>query len=337
MRARTGPVAAPRETPAAGAARSGRRPEDDDIAAVLERLAALVGAGVAPVRAWEYVAGALAPGAAPSTASTTGRSGSSPRARSTADVVRAVAEAVALGAPVPEALRAASAGRAWRVTGAAWAVAAEAGAPMAPFLSALAASLGTSARMDREIEAGLAGPVATTRLVTALPVVAALGGALSGLGTLAALASPAGLVCVAGAVLLLVIANRWSRALVRRARRDDVEAGLALDLIAIGLAGGGSTTRARRLARDACEEFRLEYADASALALLELARVSGAPPADLLRYEARRIRADAAAAAARRTAALGTWLMLPLGLCTLPAFLLLAVAPVLLALLASAT
>lgn len=333
MSARTGSVSTERQTRAAEPTRGGRRPEDDDVASVLERLAALVGAGISPVRAWGHVADAITPGAAPSA----GALGSSARARSTADVVRAVADSVALGTPVPEALRAASTGRAWRVTGAAWAVAAEAGAPMAPFLAALAVSLSTSARLHREIESALAGPVATTRLVTALPIVAALGGALSGLGTLTALLSPAGLVCLAGAVLLLAGANRWSRALVRRARRDDVEAGLALDLIAIGLAGGGSTTRARRLARGACEEFHLEFADASAMALLELARVSGAPPADLLRSEARRIRADAAASAARRAAALGTWLMLPLGLCTLPAFLLLAVAPVLLALLSSTT
>jgi tight adherence protein B len=326
-------VSSERGRRAVGSTGGVRRPEDDDVASVLERLAALVGAGVSPVRAWGHVADALTSGAGP----VAGSSDSSPRGRSTADVVRAVADSVSLGTPVPDALRAASTGRAWRVTGAAWSVAAEAGAPMAPFLSVLAATLGTAARLQREIEAGLAGPVATTRLVTALPVVAALGGALSGLGTLAALASPPGLVCVVSAVLLLVAASRWSRALVRRARRDDVEAGLALDLIAIGLAGGGSTTRARRLAREACEEFRLEFADASALALLELARVSGAPPAELLRSEARRIRADAAAAAARRAAALGTWLMLPLGLCTLPAFLLLAVVPVLLALLASTT
>ncbi len=307
------------------------------MASVLERLAALVGAGVAPVRAWTHVAEAIDPAVPPDAGPSASPGGSRRRAGPTADVVRIVAEKVALGTPVPEALRAASTGRAWRVTGAAWAVAAEAGAPMAPFLSALAASLSTSARTHREIESSLAGPVATTRLVTALPIVAALGGAMSGLGTLSALVTPAGLTCVAAAILLLVVAHRWSAALVRRARRDDAEAGLALDLIAIGLAGGGSTTRARRLAREGCEWFELEFADASALALLELARVSGAPPADLLRYEARRIRADAAAAAARRAAALGTWLMLPLGLCTLPAFLLLAVAPVLLALLASTT
>ena len=62
-------------------------------------------------------------------------------------------------------------------------------------------------------------------------------------------------------------------------------------------------------------------------AVLELSARAGAPVAELLKAEAFRVRRAARADGAARAAALGVRLMLPLGVCVLPAFVLLGVAP----------
>lgn len=66
---------------------------------------------------------------------------------------------------------------------------------------------------------------------------------------------------------------------------------------------------------------------------LAFAASSGAPSAAVLHAQAEQIRRTRARAAERRAAALGVHLVLPLGLCALPAFICLTVVPLLLALL----
>jgi len=64
-----------------------------------------------------------------------------------------------------------------------------------------------------------------------------------------------------------------------------------------------------------------------------LLALTGAPSAVLLRAEATRLRQERQRELQRRAAALGVKLVLPMGLCALPAFMLLGVVPVLIALL----
>lgn len=66
---------------------------------------------------------------------------------------------------------------------------------------------------------------------------------------------------------------------------------------------------------------------------LGFAAATGAPSASLLYSEAARVRRGRQREAERRAAALGVQLVLPLGLCALPAFICLGVVPVLLSLL----
>ncbi len=68
---------------------------------------------------------------------------------------------------------------------------------------------------------------------------------------------------------------------------------------------------------------------AAADAVIALAARAGAPVAELLRAEAARLRRVARSDGAARAAALGVRLMLPLGACVLPAFVLLGVVPLL--------
>ncbi|MGD8194276.1 type II secretion system F family protein [Herbiconiux sp. P18] len=370
------------------------------MAEVVDSLAALVGAGVAPTQAWRYLAEsashpfvddvvarlddhapvteAIASAARATVAAADhgarGAAGVSDRTAagdsSAAGTARAAGGRTAAG----------RAGAGWPLLAAAWWVATEAGAPLARCLDDLADSFRDLAQAERETSAALASPVATSRLVLALPIVSTAAGNLLGLDTLRILFTTAGgLACLAMGGLLTAVGALWSRALVKRAGTA-VAPGLLLDMTAVAVAGGGSLAAARAMSVAALTRFAPSAlagagaggagaegagagADGAAGAggaagaagaaggharagagdgaveldrVLRLAERSGAPPAELLRREAVRLRRDAVAEAHRRTAALGVWLMLPLGLCVLPAFVLLAVVPLLLSVLPTA-
>ena len=70
---------------------------------------------------------------------------------------------------------------------------------------------------------------------------------------------------------------------------------------------------------------------------LGFAAVTGAPSAAMLYAQAYRLRREQFRAAERRAAALGVRLVVPLGLCSLPAFVCLGIVPVLLAMLPPGT
>ena len=69
--------------------------------------------------------------------------------------------------------------------------------------------------------------------------------------------------------------------------------------------------------------------------VLDLSRRAGVPAAALLRSEAEQARRTARSDAEEKAARLAVTLMLPLGLCILPAFMLLGVAPLMIAVISS--
>ena len=361
-------------------------PPIEEVAAVTQRLAVLLSAGVSPVSAWGYLmparAGAVMPAVAPSAA---GSGVGSPQAVATTRILRAAARAAARGDSVADAIagqahrqarekqvaggsaRAAVAGRArrrgdtavqaeraWLGLAAAWQVATQAGAPLAGCLRELAESLRELAQVQRDLEVALAAPRATARLVMVLPVIGVVFGSLMGFDSLHTLfATLPGLVCLGGGALLMLAAASWNRALVRRAAPTDLTPGLRLELMAIAMSGGGSIDRSRALVRVAAERFGIAPgagagagagADAGARAdngddpvdrVLDLSSRAGVPAAELLRSEAEQLRRDARSAGQRRAATLSVTLMLPLGLCVLPAFMLVGVVPLLISVLSS--
>jgi tight adherence protein B len=326
------------------------RPIAERIGSAVEQLAVLVGAGVTPQHAWAYVAeGSLDPVVIDTVAridrgvpiadaigASAGVRLRQEKPLSAPALASAGARARAAGGRRGEGGEAAK--QIWRVLAAAWFVATEAGAPLGRCLSDIADSLCAVGQVEREVEAALSGPAATTRLVTALPAVSVVSGWVLGLDTIAVLVgSFAGITCLVAGLVLMVLGRAWSSLLVRRARRVDPAPGITLDLMAVAVAGGGSLTRATALVDLALDRFGLDRgADAESIrSVLTLASRAGAPPADLLRSEAQRVRRDSVGAASRGAAALGVWLMLPLGVCVLPAFMLLAVAPVVIGVLAS--
>jgi tight adherence protein B len=299
-----------------------RKADVAGVAAVVHRLAVLLAAGVAPAAAWGYLRGS--------------------------DLVSQVAASAAGGESIPEAIVAAlehsprAEEQAWRGLATAWAVATDAGAPLAPTLREFASSLRDLAQAQREIAVALAAPVATARLVMALPLVGILFGVVLGFNTLATLfATPIGWTCLSLGGGLVLVASRWNRRMVRSAQPRDLTPGLEFDLVAIAVSGGGALDRARTSVESALECYFRE-ATASALPatagqggrvgdgvdeVLELSQRAGVPAADLLRSEATERRRSARAEVQERAQALSVRLMLPLGACVLPAFMIVGVVP----------
>lgn len=302
----------------------------DRVAAVAERLASLLGAGLAPAAAWRNVGVDVRPPAA--------RVRSSGAAEADADdaVLAAAADAASRGVDIADAIERTTRERsdvspAWSVLAAAWSVAEVAGSPLAACLTVLAGALRDEAQLRREARAALAGPAASSRLVAALPVIALLFGATLGFDTIGVLlGNPFGLGCLVAGSALLWAGSRWNRSLIARAAVARPAPGLELDLLAVALASGASVDRADDIVRSALRAHLPEIAGSDAAApVLALAERAGAPVADLLRAEAARVRGTARADGAVRAAALGVRLMIPLGCCVLPAFVLLGVAPLL--------
>lgn len=318
-----------------------RRPDPaadiDAVAAVTERLAVLLSAGVPAPTAWAHVgdrpvleaaAAAAADGRSVSEAimAATRPAAAFPGSASASDGASPSASAVDAASDSAPASAAA-----WAVLAAAWAVAAEAGAPLASSLHDLAAALRDEAQLRREVRTALAGPVASARLVMALPLIAVVFGALLGFDTASVLlGNPIGLACGVVGGLLLWAGHRWSLGLAARASASGADAGLELELLAIAMSGGASIDRARDVVRRSVQASGLPGRDRAASDdVIALAARAGAPVAELLRAEAFRLRRVARAEGAARAAALGVRLMLPLGACVLPAFILLGVVPLL--------
>jgi len=296
----------------------------DHVAGVVERLAVLLAAGVPASAAWRHLS----------------QSGEGD------PILEAAAAAGESGVPIADAIAVArvdaQSSDGWAVLAAAWQVASESGAPLTTSLRELASAMRDEAQVRREVRTSLAGPAASARMVLALPLVALGFGSVLGFDTASVLlGNPIGLVCLLLGAVFLWVAFRWSRSLAARAAAFDEGAGLELELLAIGMAGGASVERARAVVASALAGHGLaghglagdHVGRAAASRRLEetvrLAERAGAPLVELLRAEAHRGRRIARTEAATRGAALGVRLMLPLGLCVLPAFVLLGVAPLL--------
>lgn len=300
------------------------------LAAITQRLAVLLAAGVAPDSAWVHLDHTVG-GGAPSLLSAVARRPSGVGVSET--IVDAVESRAALGARAP-----ALADTAWRGLAAAWLLASEVGAPLAPTLLSVSSSLQDLASTQRELQVALEAPRSTARLVMALPIVGVLFGLALGFDTVGILFTtvPGGLCLLLGAALM-VIGWRWNLRLVRGATPADPAPGLELDLLAIAVSGGAALDRARRAVTEVLQRCGLQTGEGGGAVneVLELSRRAGVPAAALLRGEAGQARASACSAAQEAAARLSVTLMMPLGLCVLPAFLLLGVAPLMIAVLSS--
>lgn len=262
----------------------------------LDRVATLVSAGVPPPRAWELVG----------------------------------------GLPTDDA-------PAWLDVEAVLRVATRTGAPSAGALRALARALRRSAASDRAVRVALAGPRTSARTVLALPVLGLVLASTWGAGAVEVLlTTAAGWTCVALAGLLVAVGRSWTARLVRRATPDGRVPGVLLDAWAVAVSGGGPWSGAgeavdEAFARVAVEEPPGRHAEERrrVAETLALAGRAGVPAAELLRAAAEDVRDDAAAAGLATAEGLAVRLVLPLGVCVLPAFVLVGVVPVVIGVLSS--
>ncbi len=270
------------------------------------RLAVLLQAGLAPGEAWRYLASS-----------------------GDADAVAIVAAGGA-GPRLVAAIRAH--GPAWVPLASAWSVATRVGAPLADSLRAVASALRDADDARDEVRIALAEPAATSRLMSWLPLVAVLLGMTLGFDTLGVLlTTPAGWICAGAGIALMLMARRWTARLVRAARPDDEIPGLVPELMAIALTGGVSLSQARDLATEASGVAPDEETER----LLSLSGTAGVPAVELLRAAAVGKRHEARVAGRLRAASLSARLLLPLGVCVLPAFIALGVAPMVLSIIGS--
>lgn len=287
----------------------------DATAALTESLAVLLDAGLSPRSAWGAVA-----------------------SQGEDRIARGVVGALASRTSCAQAVREVATTDDLRAVAAAWLVAERAGSPLGQSLRAIAETVRDVAEADREAEVALSGPRATARLVSWLPAVGALLSLALGADIVGAVTSTAGAVAVALGLALMLAGRWWMRALLRRNRARRAIPGLAEELVAVSLAGGSSAASALEAAHRAAGESGLPALDdGSVRGILDLAASAGAPAAELLTASARQQRRAARAEARQSAATLGVQLMVPLGVCVLPSFLLLAVAPLVLSLLSSTT
>lgn len=281
-------------------------PHAAEAAGTVLRVAVLLQAGASPTAVWRHLA---------------------PLDAAAAGVCTAMSE----GAGVTEALR--SRGGAWMPVASVWEIATVVGAPLAESLRAVAEALRDAQAARDDARVALAEPANTARLMLWLPPVGMLLGLALGFDTLSVLfGSPGGIACLVGGIALLIAARRWTRALVRRAQPPPVVPGLHAELTAVALSGGVSIDRARSLVATS------GIADDPATdELLALSRAAGIPAVELLRASAAHARQSARTEARLRAATLSSRLLIPLGVCTLPAFLLLGVAPMMLGVLSTTT
>lgn len=278
-----------------------------DAATSVQTLAVLLQAGAVPLVAWRHLADTGDPHAV------------------------AVVDRVDRGTPLLAAIE--GEGGAWADLAAAWEIATTVGAPLAEVLRMIAETLRDAASAADDVRIALAEPAGTARLLLWMPFAGLLLGFALGFDTLGViLGNPLGAACVIAGLLLVVAARFWTGRLLRRARPEPGTPGMRAELVAVALAGGVSIDRALQLV---AESSASGGGDERVRAVLGLSRAAGVPAAELLRASAAQDRHAARVEGRLRAAKLSTRLLIPLGVCTLPAFLLLGVAPLLLSVLAS--
>lgn len=289
-------------------ARESSAGEQPDVADSVQTLAVLLQAGAIPVVAWRHLA-------------TTGD-----------PVAAAVLARLDEGVPLVAAIE--GQGGMWTELAAAWEIATTVGAPLADVLRVIAEALRDAASAADDVRVALAEPAGTARLLLWMPLAGLLLGVALGFDTPGIIVgNPLGSACVAAGLLLVVAARLWTRKLLRRAGPEPGTPGMAAELVAVGLAGGAPIDRAVELVAetgvvDPAGRERVRQ-------VLDLSRAAGVPAVELLRATAAQDRHRARVRGRLRAARLSTRLLLPLGVCTLPAFLLLGVAPLLLSVLAA--
>ena len=249
-----------------------------------------------------------------------------------------VAQAVTEGVPVATVLGGRSEPE-WRLTAAAWTLAVRSGAPLAPVLERLADALQSLVQLMQRRSVLLAGPRATILLVAGLPALAILMGMLLGFDPLGVLLTPFGAVLMVTGTMLEATGILWASRLARSVAAADRVTAIECELTWVAMQGGVPPQTARRWVAEAIDRAQTEWVTVEDLCddsplgrILEAAAAAGVPAGPLLLETSASARREAHAELERRAERLGVRVLIPLAVCILPAFVLLAVIPVLVSL-----
>lgn len=256
-----------------------------------------------------------------------------------ADVMRRLNERIHTGTSASEAM-VAEPDEAWKLLAATWHIAEHTGSPAATALERMSDALSRLESLRRRREVLLAGPKGSVLLIASLPFVAIIVGELLGIHVAAQLATPFGLVLLGVGALLLTMGVAWGLAMIRAVQKRDHAAGCELDLMWIALAGASTPDRARRTVVETVDRFDVAWVNLDAFGergeatmLLDTARTSGVRLRDLVTLEADTLRERTHRDLEREAERLAVRILIPLGLCVLPAFICIGVIPLLLGML----
>lgn len=221
-----------------------------------------------------------------------------------------------------------------------WGLAFQIGGPVTQTLERLAEVFDRQQKNLSEIQLAFAGPQATARLVSWLPLVALALAQLVGMNPLGAVTgSTAGLVSVLLGFGLLAVGQRWSKRLLAQANSNALDPGAFIDGVLVGLQGGLPLRKSEQAAQEHFKVvFQQDVADkdlAVIKSVADLARDSGAALSKILSAEADRLREQERYQISEQIARLGIRLMIPLGVAVLPAFILIAIVPIAISLLSN--
>lgn len=221
-----------------------------------------------------------------------------------------------------------------------WSLAMASGGAVSGAIESLGDAFRATARHEREIELAFAGPKATAKLVAWLPGAGLLLAQLFGFEPFRAIfTNPLAFGCLVFGALLLVAGHRWSKSIIRKATPEQDDPGLFFDAVRFGLDAGLPLAPSIHRAREVFEEQLNFVAHQNVIDKLnrigELNRTSGASISNLLAGEAAARREAQWFSEATSLSKLSVKLMIPLGLVTLPAFVLSSIVPVAVSLLSN--
>lgn len=211
----------------------------------------------------------------------------------------------------------------------AWNASVRIGAPVAHTCRLLAEGFHARAAIEREIESAMAGPQFARRVMLVLPVFGIFVASALGLDALSFFfGSVVGWACLTFGTLLIAIGWWWSMRLIGQVRLDRVPSGVPMAVAAAALQAGIGMRDARAALDAECDARGAPRCAHEMPEVQTQAARWGIPVADVLVAVARAQRDRVIGEVRRQAAELGEKLLIPLGACVLPAFVLLGVVPV---------
>ena len=193
------------------------------------------------------------------------------------------------------------------------------GAPVVPTALSLARHQENLRAFQREVEQAQAMPRATRKLMLWLPLFGLALGELMGFGPFGALGTTPGLLSFLGAIGLTYVGGSITQRMLERSRDHQVIPGEHWFRLGILLSSGLALSQA-------LEQSKFDQRGSE---LIELALSTGASLSTLISAQQQIELADYAASQIASAKELAVKLLIPLGLTTLPAFLILTVFPML--------